>query len=383
MRIPSRRHRHGHGLDPFGAPARRRWPPRRPSSSRVARVCWPCALSNGPAGADTTLGGFTVTALAESISAQYEQPNFPLPATPSLEFDEGYASTTDNFGPTGSALGLDPLPGPGRGERRPGARTARARRPAAGGADLAHPGGERLSRRRRTRPPPTCPALNMDAQSTTNGNTATATIGDDAATAGSNGGDPTQQAPTGTGNPLAGSSGLLGVGVLSATSSSQAPSTSATRHGDRHRRGHLHAGRVHLHRQHHVDRHRHLGRHHGQGHRLDPGAERVDRRRADLHHRQRHPGAQRQVPRRPAHLRPQHAAQGARHHRSRSPTPPTRSAAPRPAGSSTGCEIPSTSTRWTRRPTSSPRCCRRRSSPSCPSPSPTSSRSRCTSAGSR
>ena len=46
----------------------------------------------------------------------------------------------------------------------------------------------------------------MDAQSTTNGNTATATIGNDAATAGSNGGDPTQQAPSGTGNLLAGSS---------------------------------------------------------------------------------------------------------------------------------------------------------------------------------
>ena len=54
------------------------------------------AFSDGPAGADSTLGGFTVTSLAEAVTAQYEQPNFPLPATPSLEFDEGYASTTDS-----------------------------------------------------------------------------------------------------------------------------------------------------------------------------------------------------------------------------------------------------------------------------------------------
>ncbi len=185
------------------------------------------AVSNGPAGADNALGGFTVNALAESISAQYEQPNFPLPATPSLEFDEGYASTSDNFGPTGSALASTLYPGQvvaGAGSQLsllvPGLPLPPAptwpvqavsqfpQTPNTASTDL--------------------PALNMDAQSTTNGNTATATIGNDAATSGSNGADPTTQAPTGPGNLLAGSSGLVGIGGLSATSSSQAPSDTAT-----------------------------------------------------------------------------------------------------------------------------------------------------------
>jgi hypothetical protein len=69
------------------------------------------ALSAGTAGADTTLGGFTINALAEAITAQYEQPNFPLPATPTLEFDVGYASTTDGFGPNGTALASTLYPG--------------------------------------------------------------------------------------------------------------------------------------------------------------------------------------------------------------------------------------------------------------------------------
>ena len=154
----------------------------------------------------------------------------------------------------------------------------------------------------------------MDAQSTTNGNNATATIGNDAATAGSNGGDPTQQAPPARATCSPGPRASSGVGVHVGHLLVAGPVDDGDRHGDRHRRGHLPARRVHLHRQHHVDRHRQLGRHHRQGHRLDAGAEHVDRRRADLHHRQRHPGAEQQVPRRAAHLRPQHAAQGARHH---------------------------------------------------------------------
>ena len=57
------------------------------------------------------LGGYTITALAEAVTAQYEQPNFPLPATPSLEFDEGYAATSDNSGPTGTAVASSLYPG--------------------------------------------------------------------------------------------------------------------------------------------------------------------------------------------------------------------------------------------------------------------------------
>jgi hypothetical protein len=184
------------------------------------------AFSNGPAGADSTLGGFTITGLAEAATAQYEQPNFPLPSTPSLEFDEGYASTTDNFGPSGTATASTLYPGqvvanagPELSLLVPGAPLPPApvwpvqatseypQTPNTGATDE--------------------PGANMDASSTTNGNTATATLGDDAATAGSNGGDPTLQAPSSSGNPLAGSSAIIGVGGMSATSSSLAPTTSA------------------------------------------------------------------------------------------------------------------------------------------------------------
>jgi hypothetical protein len=184
------------------------------------------ALSVGSAGADSTLGGFTVAGLAEAVTAQYEQPNFPLPATPSLEFDEGYASTTDNFGPSGTATASSLYPGqvvanagPELALLVPGAPLPPApvwpvqatseypQAPNSGSTDQ--------------------PGVNMDATSTTNGNTATATLGDDASTAGSNGADPTQQATSGSGNPLAGSSLIVGIGNMSATSSSQAPAASA------------------------------------------------------------------------------------------------------------------------------------------------------------
>ncbi|HEY1651274.1 MAG TPA: choice-of-anchor P family protein [Acidimicrobiales bacterium] len=185
------------------------------------------AFSNGPAGADNALGGFTVTSLAEAISAQYEQPNFPLPSTPSLEFDEGYASTTDNYGPTGNALASTVYPGAvvaGAGAQLsllvPGVPLPPAPTwPVQATSDYPQTPNSAST---------DVPGLNMDAQSTSNGNNATATIGNDASTSGSNGGDPTQQATSGSGNILAGSSSILGVGLLSATSSSQAPSSTAT-----------------------------------------------------------------------------------------------------------------------------------------------------------
>jgi hypothetical protein len=184
------------------------------------------AFSGGPAGAAGTLGGFTVSSLAEAVTAQYEQPNFPLPATPSLEFDEGYASTSDNYGPSGTATASSLYPGqvvanagPELALLVPGAPLPPApvwpiestsefpQTPNSGSTDE--------------------PGVNMDTSSTTNGNTASATLGDDASTAGSNGADPTLQAPSGSGNPLAGSSAIIGIGNMSATSSSLAPSTTA------------------------------------------------------------------------------------------------------------------------------------------------------------
>ncbi len=71
------------------------------------------------------------------------------------------------------------------------------------------------------------PGVNMDTASTANGNTASATLGDGSSTAGSDGANPTQTAPSGSGNPLAGSSALMGVGTMSATSSSGTPGTNA------------------------------------------------------------------------------------------------------------------------------------------------------------
>lgn len=61
--------------------------------------------------ADTTLGGFTVSSVAEASTVNYEQPNLPVPATPTLELDEGYAATTDNYGPTGNAIASVLYPG--------------------------------------------------------------------------------------------------------------------------------------------------------------------------------------------------------------------------------------------------------------------------------
>jgi hypothetical protein len=185
------------------------------------------AVSDGPAGADNSLGGFTVNALAESISVQYEQPNFPVPATPSLEFDEGYAASSDNYGPTGSATASTLYPGqvianagPQLALLVPGVPLPPAPTwPIQAVSDFPQKPNSASTDQ---------PGLNMDAQSSTDGNTATATIGNDAATSGSNGANPTQQAPSGSGNLLSGSNALLGVGGLSANSSAQAPSLKAS-----------------------------------------------------------------------------------------------------------------------------------------------------------
>ena len=183
-------------------------------------------FSNGSAGADTTLGGFTVAALAEAASVTYEQPNFPFPTNPTFEVDEGYAATTDNYGPVGSATAATFYPG---------------QIVANSGPQLALlvPGAplppapiwpvEAVSNYPQT--PNTAstdePGVSMDTSSSASGNTATATLGDGAATAGSAGtGTPT--APSGPGNPLASSSSIFGIGGISSTSTSGAPGNTAS-----------------------------------------------------------------------------------------------------------------------------------------------------------
>ncbi len=183
------------------------------------------AFSSGSAGADSTLGGFTINALAEAVTAQYEQPNFPLPATPSLEFDEGYATASDNFGPTGSATASTFYPGqvvanagPELSLLVPGVPIPPAPVwPLQAVTDYPQtPNTATLDE----------PGANMDASSGVNGSQATSTVGDDAATAGGNGTQPTQ-APSGGGNPFASTSSLVGIGNVSGTSSSTTTATAA------------------------------------------------------------------------------------------------------------------------------------------------------------
>jgi hypothetical protein len=177
-------------------------------------------------GTTTTLGGFTVTSLAEAVTAQYEQPNLPLPSDPSLEFDEGYAATTDNFGPTGTATASSLYPG---------------QVVANAGPELALlvPGVplpaapvwpvEAVSSYPQT--PNTAsddqPGANMDATAGTDATTATATMGNDAPAAGSSGSTTTTTTTSGGGNPLGSSSSIAGIAGSSSTSTSEAPSTQA------------------------------------------------------------------------------------------------------------------------------------------------------------
>jgi hypothetical protein len=186
------------------------------------------AGTNGPAGADNTLGGFTVTSTAEAITVQYEQPNFPLPATPSLELDEGYSTSSDNFGPNGSALAATLYPGqvvanagPELGLLVPGVPLP----PAPTWPEQAVSTYPQTPNTASTDQP----GVNEDASSNANGNTASTSLGNDAPTAGANGADPGSVAPSGNGNLFAGgTSAVFGIGSMSSTSSSTAPSTNAT-----------------------------------------------------------------------------------------------------------------------------------------------------------
>jgi hypothetical protein len=217
------------------------------------------ALVGGPAAADTTLGGFTVSALAEGSTAQYEQPNFPVPSTPSLEFDEGYASTSDNYGPTGSAVASTLYPGqvvanagPQLALLVPGAPLPPA--PVwPVDAISSYPSSPNTASQDQ-------PGVNMDAASTANANTATASIGDNAPASGTSGSPGPSGAPgTGAGslpktpdatsvmgalsslaggssgssggNPLGPASSLMGIGFSSGTSSSGASGATATATG--------------------------------------------------------------------------------------------------------------------------------------------------------
>ncbi|MHB8594422.1 MAG: choice-of-anchor P family protein, partial [Acidimicrobiales bacterium] len=77
-------------------------------------------LGAGPAAADassttsapaTALGGYTLGSSAAGVSVFYEQPNFPIPATPTLEANLGYSTASFDTGPVGNANAAAVWPG--------------------------------------------------------------------------------------------------------------------------------------------------------------------------------------------------------------------------------------------------------------------------------
>jgi hypothetical protein len=73
-------------------------------------LCW-AAPAGADANAASQLGGFQITATGTGIRATYEQPNFPVPATPTLEANLGFAQTSYNAGPTSTSTASTVWPG--------------------------------------------------------------------------------------------------------------------------------------------------------------------------------------------------------------------------------------------------------------------------------
>jgi hypothetical protein len=73
-------------------------------------LCWAA-----PAGADANaagqLGGFQTTSMGTGVRITYEQPNFPVPATPTLEGNFGFSTTSYNAGPTSASTASTVWPG--------------------------------------------------------------------------------------------------------------------------------------------------------------------------------------------------------------------------------------------------------------------------------
>ena len=67
----------------------------------------------GASGTDapSPLGGYQLAATGAGMSVYYEQPNFPVPATPTLEADVGYSTAAYSSGPAGEAVGSTLYPG--------------------------------------------------------------------------------------------------------------------------------------------------------------------------------------------------------------------------------------------------------------------------------
>lgn len=81
------------------------------SAAAAAGASTPTTADPGLDGGAANLGGFQISAAGAGVSASYEQPNFPVPATPTLELNLGYSHATFDYGPIGQATASTLWPG--------------------------------------------------------------------------------------------------------------------------------------------------------------------------------------------------------------------------------------------------------------------------------
>ena len=84
---------------------RRKWAAGCTAAGLLA-LCWP-----GTAGADSSLGGYTVASSASVIHVEVFEPVLPLPASPQGDFSIGYTQASADSGPTTRALASYLWPG--------------------------------------------------------------------------------------------------------------------------------------------------------------------------------------------------------------------------------------------------------------------------------
>jgi hypothetical protein len=67
--------------------------------------------SSDASGSASSLGGYQISATGAGVTWTYEQPNFPVPAVPTLELHLGYSTSSYNSGPTGESIASTLWPG--------------------------------------------------------------------------------------------------------------------------------------------------------------------------------------------------------------------------------------------------------------------------------
>jgi hypothetical protein len=79
----------------------------------AAGPAWADSSTGGTSTANgqSNLGGWTLSSSAAGLSVFYEQPNFPVPANPTLEFNLGYSTASFSSGPIAESNGSAVWPG--------------------------------------------------------------------------------------------------------------------------------------------------------------------------------------------------------------------------------------------------------------------------------